>query len=47
MGWGLSGGSDAMRRKAGLSGGASAVIAELDAAESYDAVLLSSADDAW
>ena len=47
MGWGLSGGSDAMRRKNDLSGGASAVIAELDAAESYDAVLLSSADDAW
>ena len=47
MGWGLTGGSDAMRRKAGLSGGSSALIAELDAAESYDAVLLSSADDAW
>jgi len=47
MGWGLTGGSDAMRRKAGLSGGSNALIAELDAAESYDAVLLSSADDAW
>ncbi|MEE2758516.1 MAG: MMPL family transporter [Candidatus Thermoplasmatota archaeon] len=47
QGWGLTGGSDAMRRKAGLSGGSSAVIAELNAAESYDAVLLSSAEDAW
>ncbi|MFL2946977.1 MAG: RND family transporter [Candidatus Poseidoniales archaeon] len=46
-GWGLAGGSDAMRRKAGLAGGSQAVAAQLDAAESYDAVLLSSADDAW
>ena len=46
-GWGLAGGSDAMRKKAGLAGGAKAVVAQLDAAESYDAVLLSSADDAW
>ena len=46
-GWGLAGGSDAMRRKAGLAGGSRAVAAQLDAAESYDAVLLSSADDAW
>ena len=47
MGWGLSGGSDAMRKKAGLSGGSRAMVAELDAAESYDAVLLANADDAW
>jgi len=46
-GWGLAGGSDAMRRKAGLAGGSQAVAAQLDAAESYDAVLLSSAEDAW
>ncbi|MEC8926976.1 MAG: MMPL family transporter [Candidatus Thermoplasmatota archaeon] len=46
-GWGLAGGSDAMRRKAGLAGGARAVSAQMDAAESYDAVLLGSADDAW
>jgi predicted RND superfamily exporter protein len=46
-GWGLAGGSDAMRRKAGLAGGSKAVSAQRDAAESYDAVLLSSADDAW
>ena len=46
-GWGLAGGSDAMRRKAGLAGGSQAVAAQLAAAESYDAVLLSSADDAW
>lgn len=46
-GWGLAGGSDAMRRKAGLAGGANAITAQLDAAESYDAVLLASADDAW
>ncbi|HJM67457.1 MAG TPA: MMPL family transporter [Candidatus Thalassarchaeaceae archaeon] len=46
-GWGLAGGSDAMRRKAGLAGGARAVSARIDAAESYDAVLLGSADDAW
>ena len=46
-GWGLAGGSDAMRRKAGLAGGSLAVAAQRDAAESYDAVLLSSADDAW
>ena len=46
-GWGLAGGSDAMRKKAGLAGGSQAVAAQLDAAESYDAVLLSSADDAW
>ncbi len=45
--WGLAGGSDAMRRKAGLAGGANAITAQLDAAESYDAVLLASADDAW
>ncbi len=36
-----------MRRKAGLAGGSQAVAAQLYAAESYDAVLLSSADDAW
>ena len=47
QGWGLAGGGDAMRRKAGLAGGASAITAQLDAAESYDAVLLASADDAW
>ena len=46
-GWGLAGGSDAMRRKAGLAGGVKAVSATRDAAESYDAVLLANADDAW
>jgi predicted RND superfamily exporter protein len=46
-GWGLAGGSDAMRRKAGLAGGSRAVSVQIDAAESYDAVLLGSADDAW
>ena len=46
-GWGLTGGSDAMRKKAGLVGGSQAVVAQLDASESYDAVLLGSADDAW
>ena len=46
-GWGLAGGSDAMRRKAGLAGGSRAISAQLDAAEAYDAVLLASADDAW
>ncbi|MDE0707635.1 MAG: MMPL family transporter [Candidatus Poseidoniales archaeon] len=46
-GWGLAGGSDAMRRKAGLAGGSVAIAAQRDAAESYDAILLSSADDAW
>ena len=40
-GWGLAGGSDAMRRKAGLAGGSRAVAAQLDAAESYDAVPVS------
>jgi predicted RND superfamily exporter protein len=47
QGWGLAGGSDAMRRRAGLAGGAKAIAAERDAAESYDAVLISSADDTW
>jgi len=47
QGWGLAGGSDAMRRKAGLAGGTQAMSAQRDAAESYDAVLLASADDAW
>jgi hypothetical protein len=47
MGWGLSGGSDAMRRNAGLVGGARAVAAERDAADSYDVVQLGSTDDAW
>ena len=46
-GWGLAGGSDAMRRKAGLAGGAKAISDRRDASESYDAVLLASADDAW
>jgi len=46
-GWGLAGGSDAMRKKAGLAGGAQAVSAQLDSADSYDAVLLGSADDSW
>ena len=46
-GWGLAGGSEAMRRKAGLAGGTRAISAQMDAAESYDAVLLGSADDAW
>jgi predicted RND superfamily exporter protein len=47
MGWGLSGGGDAMRRNAGLVGGASAVAAKRDAADSYDVVQLGSTDDAW
>ena len=47
QGWGLAGGSDAMRRKAGLAGGSRAISAQIDAAESYDAVLLGNADDAW
>ena len=47
QGWGLAGGSDAMRRNAGLAGGAHALRAAADAAESYDAVLLADADDAW
>jgi predicted RND superfamily exporter protein len=47
QGWGLTGGSDAMRRAAGLEGGSRAVGQAADAAESYDAVLLGDMDDAW
>ena len=47
QGWGLAGGSDAMRRKAGLAGGAQAISARRDIAESYDAIILGSAEDAW
>ncbi|MEE3083801.1 MAG: MMPL family transporter [Candidatus Thermoplasmatota archaeon] len=47
QGWGLSGGSQAMQRRAGLAGGSKAVAAKRDAAESYEAVLIGSADDAW
>lgn len=47
QGWGLSGGSHAMQRRAGLAGGSQAIAARRDAAESYDAVLIGSADDTW
>ncbi len=47
QGWGLAGGSDAMRRRAGLAGGAQAISERRDIAESYDAIILGSAEDAW
>ncbi len=47
VGWGISGGSSAMIRKSGLSGGKVALDAQRDAVDSYDAILVADTDDAW